>query len=758
MDYRTVFTMKRLWWLFGVSMVVMFSVLLLVGGRIAEQAPPIPSAVVDDNGVTLLTRADIQRGMDTWRKLGGMQLGSVWGHGAYLAPDWTADQLHRESLALLDVYAGGDYASRSEVAQAQLRVLVGAEMKRNTYDAADATIHVTAERAQAMRMVESHYARLFGNGAEDAAFSALREQYAIAESPLGEDVTRAELRALGAFFWWTAWAAATNRPGDVVTYTHNWPHEPLIGNKPSAVTFLWTFISIVLLIAGIGLLTWFFCREREVWVLETSPPKDSARQNPLENMRITPSMRATKKFFLTVAVLFALQVFLGAVTAHYAVEGHDFYGFPLSEYFPYSLTRTWHTQLAITWIAAAWLAAGLFAAPLIGGSEPKLQKLGVNALWVALLVVTLGSMFGEWAAITGRIENAAVNFWFGHQGYEFLDLGRFWQILLFAGLLFWLALMARCIVPAIRARRDDKHLLVLLLASSTAIGLLYGAGLLWSRTTHLSVAEYWRWWVIHLWVEGIFEVFATAWIAWVFTHMRLLRPQSAALYVMFSAMIFLGGGVLGTFHHLYFSGTPQGVVALGAVFSALEVVPLALIAFDAHDHWRIERDAPWMRGYHLPLLFFLAVAVWNLVGAGVLGFLINPPLALYYMQGLQTTAAHGHAALFGVYGLLGLGLLLFCLRGMAGEKGLWPASALRWGFWTLNIGLAAMVFLSLLPQGLLQAYTSFADGYWFARSAEFLHSPLMESLVWLRVPADIVFGVGAVVLLWAVFRMVLRRE
>lgn len=758
MDYRAIFTLKRLWLIFAVLLAIMFSVLLYYGGRIYQQAPPIPSAVVSEDGETLFRDTDIQRGMDAWRLLGGMQLGSIWGHGAYLAPDWTADQLHREAKAILDRYAGGDFDALPRGEQAMLRVQLEDEIKRNTYDPASGVIHVSRTRADAIRAVEAHYAALFGSGADNKAFSALREQYAIAEAPLGETVGARQLRGLGAFFWWTSWSASTLRPGGEVTYTHNWPHEPLVGNRPSAMTFIWTFASIVILIAGIGLLTWFFCRERNVWELELKPREGIPRANPLDDMRPTPSMRATAKFFWTVVVLFALQIVLGTVTAHYAVEGHDFYGFPLSEFLPYALTRTWHTQLAITWIAVAWLAAGLFAAPLIGGFEPKWQRLGVNLLWVALLLVTAGSFIGEWAAISGYIKDPDINFWFGHQGYEFLDLGRLWQLLLFIGLLFWLVLMARCIVPAIRSNREDKHLLILLFASTVAIGLFYGAGLIWSRTTHLSIAEYWRWWVIHLWVEGIFEVFATAWVAWVFTHMRLLRAQTAAIYVMFSAMIFLGGGVLGTFHHLYFTGTPQGVVALGAVFSALEVVPLALIAFEAHDHWRIEKDAPWMRGYHVPVMFFMAVAVWNLVGAGVLGFLINPPLALYYMQGLQTTAAHGHAALFGVYGLLGLGLLLFCLRGLTGKTPAWSEHALKWVFWTLNIGLAAMVFFSLLPQGLSQAYTSFSKGYWHARNAEFLHSEWMETLVWIRVPADIIFGIGALLLLFFMVRLSLRRR
>ena len=506
-------------------------------------------------------------------------------------------------------------------------------------------------------------------------------------------------------------------------------------------------MSVVLLIAAVGALCWFFLRERDEWRKDTEPQAGYPDANPIAAMAPTASMRGVIKYIWIVAVLLALQIALGAVTAHFAVEGHDFYGIPLSEIAPYALTRTWHVQLAVLWIATAWLGAGLYLAPRIAGFEPPLQRLGVDALWAALVIAVLGSLIGEWLTLTGRMTDPTLVYWFGHQGYEFLDMGRFWQLLIFAGLLIWLALMTRCLLPAIRRRGEDRHLLILLLLSSAGIGLLFGAGFLYERDTHLTIVEYWRWWVVHLWVEGVFEVFATAWVAWAFVHMRLLRASAAAIYVMFSAMIFLGGGVLGTFHHLYFTGMPESVLALGAVFSALEVVPLALIAFEAHDHWRAERQAPWVRRYHLPLLFFLAVAFWNLVGAGVLGFLINPPLALYYLQGLLTTPTHGHAALFGVYGMLGIGLLLLCRRDLPQAAGAWSDRTLTWVFWLFNGGLAMMVFGSLLPQGIIQALVSFGRSYWHARAPELMHSPLMETLVWLRVPGDIVFALGALLLL-----------
>ncbi|MEK7780906.1 MAG: cbb3-type cytochrome c oxidase subunit I, partial [Verrucomicrobiota bacterium] len=341
------------------------------------------------------------------------------------------------------------------------------------------------------------------------------------------------------------------------------------------------------------------------------------------------------------------------------------------------------------------------------------------------------------------------NFWFGHQGYEYVDLGRFWQIFLFVGLFVWLFLMARSLWPAIRNPGPNRHLLTLFVIASAAIGLFYGAGLMWGRQTHLAIAEYWRWWVVHLWVEGFFEVFATVVIAFLFTRMGLLRIATATSSVIFSTIIFLGGGILGTMHHLYFSGTPTGVLALGASFSALEIVPLVLIGFEAYENLTLSKAKAWVAAYRWPILFFVAVAFWNLVGAGLFGFLINPPIALYYMQGLNTTAVHGHAALFGVYGMLGIGLMLFCLRGLTRQE-YWKTRLLSFSFWSLNIGLALMVLLSLLPVGLLQTWASVEHGMWYARSAEFLQQPLLQNLRWLRVIGDIIFAMGAVGIGWFV--------
>jgi nitric oxide reductase subunit B len=739
---------RKLWISLTVLLVISFTVLLWVGGEIHRVMPPIPNAVVTSTGETLYTRAEIEQGRQVWQSIGGHQLGSIWGHGSYVAPDWSADWLHREATTWLDITARSETAHGYNELPADQRAVLDARLKplirANTYDATTGNITVAPERAQAIVAVGKHYEALFGN---DPKLLDLRKAYAMKDRTVD---TLEHRHALTAFIWWSAWSAVTERPGKQISYTNNWPHDELVGNTPPAHLLMWTVFSVLFLIAGIALLGWHHARHKD----ETPP--ELPKTDPLAMVRVTPSMKATAKYFWLVIALFLTQILLGAITAHYQVEGQEAYGFALSNYLPYSLSRTWHTQLAVLWIATAWLGMGLYIGPAISGHEPKFQRLGVNVLFTCLLIIVVGAFTGQWLAVMQKL-GLDRNFWFGHQGWEYVDLGRFWQIFLFAGLGIWLTLVGRALWPAIRKGGTNKNeegrsIIALLFASTICIGLFYGAGLMWSEHTHISMVEYWRWWVVHLWVEGFFEVFATAVIAFLFTRLGLLRAKSATVAVLFATIVFLSGGVLGTLHHLYFTGTPTAVIALGASFSALEVVPLAFIGFEAYHTFKLGQATPWMQRYRWPIMFFTAVAFWNLVGAGLFGFLINPPLPLYYMQGLNLTPLHGHTALFGVYGFLGLGLMLFCLRGLKPNVQ-WNERVLNTAFWALNIGLAGMALLTLLPIGIIQLSAAIEHGYWYARSADLMQKPIIQTLVWMRVPGDTIFSVGALSIAWFVLRL-----
>jgi nitric oxide reductase subunit B len=734
---------RKLWWgLIGV-LAITFGLLGYFGVEVYRKAPPIPGLVVTDQGRVLMTEETILDGQTAWQSVGGMQLGSIWGHGAYQAPDWTADWLHRELIAWLELAAQDQFGKSFEALDGRQQNALEYDLtqayRANTYSAETDSLVLSSRRAQAISQTADYYDRLFGG---EASLQPTRESYAMKEVTLPDAERRQKMTQ---FFFWTAWAASTERYPDGATYTNNWPHEPLIDNVPTAENIVWSIVSVILLIAGVGALVWAwaFLHKEEV---PLTPPE----QDPIANFVLTASQKALAKYLLVVVALFVAQVFLGGLVAHYTVEGQGFYGIELSKWFPYSLVRTWHIQAAMFWIATGFLAAGLFLAPIInGGKDPEYQKLGVDLLFWALVLVVVGSFAGNYFAINQLMPHEW-SFWLGHQGYEYVDLGRVWHILKFLGIVFWLLLMLRAIGPALR-KEGDKNLLALFTASVVAIGLFYGAGLAYGERTNLSVMEYWRWWVVHLWVEGFFEVFATAALAFIFFSMGLVSRTTATAASLASASLFMLGGVPGTFHHLYFSGTTTPVMAVGATFSALEVVPLVVLGYEAWENWRLKFKAAWMRNIKWPLYFFVAVAFWNMLGAGVLGFMINPPISLYYIQGLNTTPTHAHAALFGVYGFLALGFSLLVLRYIRPQLA-FSERLMRTAFWSLNVGLVLMLFTSLLPIGFIQFVASASEGLWYARSEGFMQQPLLETLRWIRTIGDVVFIVGAVTVTWQVVK------
>jgi nitric oxide reductase subunit B len=729
-------TSRNLWRWLGVIFLLSFGVLGWMGREIYLAAPPIPEQVIQADGTVLYTGEQVQRGQQAWLSAGGQQVGSVWGHGSYVAPDWSADWLHREILALREILAQKLYQTHFAYLGSGEQALIGArvkeELRHNSYDADTGTLTVSIERAQAIRELAAHYSGLFGSNSAPE-LNILREQYAMVAESLRDPL---DLQALPAFFFWSAWSAATDRPGEQnLSYTSNWPHEPLIGNTPTAGNGMWSIASVILLIAGIALMVWIHSRGHE-------------QADPL------PSMKATRKYFYVVIGLLLTQVGMGVITAHYAIEGQHFFGLPLAEVLPYVTSRTIHTQLGVLWIATAWLATGLYIAPALSGKEPRFQKLGTDVLFYALLLIVVGSIACGWIGTQQRLGNDFA-FWLGNQGLEYTSMGRVWQILLFIGLMFWLLLMGRGLWPALKTPSESRGLIAMVFLSAACIGAFYASSLMWGQKTHYAMIEYWRWWLVHLWVEGFFEVFATAVIALIFTRLGLIRASTANTAIVMETIVFLFGGILGTLHHLYFTGTPTSVIAVGAMFSALEVVPLALIGFEGYRNYQRAHSAAWLSAYRWPIYCFIAVGFWNTVGAGLLGFAINPPIALYYLQGLNMTAAHGHAALFGVYGMLGIGLLLFCLRGLS-PSSRWNDALLGKAFWALNIGLAMMVFMSLLPAGIYQAWASISEGLWYARSPEIIHSTTMTTLVWLRVPGDIVFAAGVLILALFALRLLGR--
>jgi nitric oxide reductase subunit B len=744
------------WWRHAAILVMIFgfTILTIVTVKTYNNAPPIPARVVDDSGATLFDRAEIERGQEVFFKYGLMEHGTLWGHGAYLGPDYSAEYLHRLAEITQDTIArerlGRSFADLPPAEAAGVAEETRRTLKENRYDAATGVLRFSPGEVASFAAQQSEWREYFAGTTPAPGL------------PLGFINDTAELRALTAYFSWAAWATTATRPGKDYTYTNNWPYEPLAGNRPSTSTYLWSGLSLVALLGGLGLILLLFGKFDFLgWRGAPGAERADLGQDALARWTLTPSQKVTGLYFAVVAVLFLLQTLAGGALAHYRVESGAFYGIDLARVLPYNLLRTWHLQLAIFWIATAWVAGGLFLAPLVGGAEPRGQKTGALVLLGALAVVVFGSLTGEYLGINNRLGN--LWFWLGHQGSEYLDLGRLWQVLLAVGLVLWLVLMFRALLPAIRRGGRDS-LASLFLYAAVAIPVFYVPALFYGPHTNFAVIDNWRFWIIHLWVEGFFELFATVLVAVIFFHMGMVSARTATRVVYLDAILYLGAGVVGTGHHWYFTGQGTLNMGLAACFSAMEVVPLTLLTLDAWDFIRLQNRSgggahPAAARHRWTIAFLIAVGAWNFVGAGVFGFLINLPVISYFEMGTGLTTNHGHAAMFGVFGMLALGVLVFCLRALTPDA-TWARTEplIRVGFWGLNIGLALMVLIDLFPAGVLQLVDSLQHGYWHTRRLTFTMTGLFHTLEWLRMFADLVFLVfGVFPIVLATLRATLGR-
>jgi nitric oxide reductase subunit B len=735
-------------------MIAGFSVLSLVTVLTYTNAPPIPEKVLDAVGNVVFTGADIQKGQEVFLKYGLMEHGTLWGHGAYLGPDYSAEYLHRLAEIARDTFAveiyGQPYAGLSADQQSAVSARVRKALKENRYDPSARSLLLTSGEIAAYRGQTAEWTRYFTT--KDAA-PGLPANYI--KNP-------GELKALTAYFAWAAWAAVANRPGKDYSYTNNWPFEPLAGNRPSAETYVWSALSLITLLGGLGLILFVFGKFDYLgWKGEGSATHvHHAAPQPLA---LTPSQWACGWFFAIVALLFLAQSFLGGVLAHYRVEPGAFYGLDIVRFLPYTLARTWHLQLAIFWIATAWVGGGLFLAAWVGGKEPVGQRAGVYALLGALVVVVFGSLGGEFLGINNKL--GQLWFWFGHQGSEYLDLGRFWQLLLAVGLVFWIFLMFRALRPAMKTP-GRSELSSLFLYAAVAIPVFYLPALFYGPHTNFAVIDNWRFWIIHLWVEGFFELFATVLVAIMFHQMGVVTTKTATRLIYLDAILYLSAGIIGTGHHWYYTGQGTLNMGLAACFSAMEVVPLTLLTLDAWDFIKLKHEQCSTCGHQLAthqkwaIYFLMAVGVWNFVGAGIFGFLINLPIVSYFEIGTGLTPNHGHAALFGVFGMLALAVLVFCLRAMQSD-GVWSKTEkyIKVGFWGANLGLALMIVLDLFPGGVIQLADSIANGYWHARRLTFIMGGLYHKLEWVRLAGDAVFILaGALPIALGVLRSVWKRD
>lgn len=727
------------WWL---PLLIIFTIsvsgVFMMGLHTYTEAPPIPDFVTKD-GKAVYSKDDIQNGQIVFQKYALMEYGSMFGDGAYRGPDYSAEALHRTAQAMTQFYnqlQAKDEEGDKETVQLGIAEKVKVEIKANNYDEATNSVMLSDGHAHAALSLVDYYTGVFTDAGHEQAFL-----------PSGYITRPEEIRNLAAFFFWSGWVCGVERPGKSYSYTHNWPFDPAAGNTPSAAVIIWSIIGSLGLVIGLGAVLYYHGKLEKLddtaFTNKAAPLMTNVGVN---RFKPTAIQKSTYRFFYAAILLFAVQVLAGVLTVHDFVGFVKFWGFDISEALPITITRSWHVQLSLLWISACWIGASFFVMPMLSPRQPAGQLRLINTMFALIVALVVGSVVGIFIGPKGISGDA----WFliGHQGWEYLEPAKVWQGLLYVIFGFWVVILYRGLKPVMTMKKPWE-LPNWLLYTTVSILVLLCSGLLFTPRTNFVIADFWRWMVIHMWAEAFFEVFTTVLIGYFMVLMGLVSERAATRVIYLACLLFLGSGLLGISHNFYWNAKPVFTMALGSVFSTLQVVPLILLTLEAWRFSKLPRqlengkDGKLSFGFPGVFLFLVGVNFWNFFGAGVMGFIINLPIANYYEHGTYLTVNHGHAALMGVYGNLSLAGLLFCCQ-LLFEPATWSKKLVTVAFWSINVGLLLMVVLDLFPAGILQFIAVVENGLWFARSSQFVDSSVFQTLTWLRIVGGSIFVVGGV--------------
>jgi len=737
----------RNWWL---PLLIIFCVsatgVFLIGKHTYTEAPPIAS-FVSKQRTAVFTNQDVLMGQTVFQKYALMEYGTMFGDGGYRGPDFTAEALHNISQYMNDYYIkqNNNDANAGLIKQG-IAQQVKDELKKNVYQSNTNSVALSDAQVYAANELVKYYTNKF----TDASFAeSMHPSKYITDSN--------ELKSLTAFFFWGAWVCAVDRPGETYSYTHNWPYDPQSGNTPTAPIILWSIIGSLGLILGLGIVLYFHGKlEKLNDDMFTSKLESFMTKDDIKHFQPTAIQLATFKYFYVAMLLFAIQVLAGILTIHDFVGFTNFFGIDLSKNLPITVTRSWHVQLSLIWISACWIGGSFFMMSLISPTQPTGQLKLINTVFWLTVILTGGSFAGMLLGPKGLL--AAKNwYWFGNQGWEYVELGKVWQIILGVVFIIWAIAIYRGIKPVLKLKQPWALPNWLVYATFSIIILLM-SGFIATPQTNFVIADFWRWMVVHMWAEAFFEVFTTVLIGYFMVMMGLVSRQAAIRVIYLATLLFLGSGLLGISHNFYWNAKPVFTMALGSVFSTLQVVPLVLLTLEA---WRFSKlpklleqnngvngDYRKQFGFSEVFLFLLGVNFWNFFGAGVMGFIINLPIANYYEHGTYLTVNHGHAALMGVYGNLALAAILFCCQ-LLFKSDFWKPRIIKTVFWSINIGLLLMVLMDLFPAGLWQFKTVTENGLWYARSNRFIDSAGFQTLSWMRIAGGATFTLGGLIpLVW----------
>ena len=719
---------KGLYTSFWFIAIIMVAALIYFTANLQKEVPPIAKTVKSQSGEVLYTYDDVVEGKGYFQEFDLMDWGTMLGMGAYMGPDFTTDFFHHRAEFLYDYYANEMY---NKSAKELTEIETGAVKERVKQDFHKQTklleegVTYTDASAEAYKNNVKHLSKLLVEGDNERAFP-------------GGIIHKDEAVKIAAFVDWSQMVASSIRPGtegkigEERTWSNNWPAEPLVDQDTSFnnhIVSLWEF----LILWTLTILVIFLSYE---YLFKKDRKEDLAPA--LKITKLFKSQKKLLKYIPIVSLLFVVQLFLGAYLAHlYADPTQDFI-FSQS-ILPFNVIRSIHTQLAILWVAVGWLVGGLLIAPWVANKDHKFPWL-IDVLWVTLLVVAVGAITGLYMGATGQMRD--VWFWFGNEGRELINLGRFWDIGLVVGLVFWFLL----IITLIKKSATNNPLVGTIIWSAFAIATLYIAGMMPIHKVmpNFTVDDYYRWWVIHLWVELTFELFAAGTIAFMTVSLGLISQKTAEKVMFFELFLIMMSGTLGVGHHYFWQGLDEYWIAIGGIFSALEPLPLALMIIEAWKNQRDQKAEGVINSFSTPFMWIAGSAILNWIGAGFFGMVINTPTISYYSHGTYLIMPHGHIALLGAFGYISIAFLYMTSRANSMANGwVWNDKLSKIGFWSLTIGVLLFALPTLMI-GLEQTQIAAEMGYYYTRTREAIQG--MEAWMWFRIlPDSLMIGGGVIV-------------
>lgn len=711
---------KGLFVSFWIAAIFMVSALIYYTANLHKEVPPIPKAVKSANGETLYTYDDIIEGKGYFQEFDLMDWGTLLGMGAYTGPDFSTEFLHYRTESLYDYYSNELYGKTKKdlnnVELGAVKARVIQDIKQQTHLTEEGVTYTAASTAAFKKNVE-FYKNILTNGDKARAFQ-------------GGVITPKEAEKIAFFFDWSQLVASTYRTGTHRTWTNNWPNEPLIDQTLEFINHnvsLWELLAL-------WTLTILLIYVSYEYLLKRNEPVEPG----LKITEIFKSQKKLLKYVPIVALLMVVQLFLGGYISHLYTDPQN--NFIVSQkILPFNVIRSMHTQIAVLWVAVGWLVGGLLIAPWVANKDHKYPWL-VDVLWLALLIIAVGSIYGLYMGATGQMRD--VWFWFGNEGRELINIGRVWDIGLVIGLVFWFLL----IISLIRKAATNNPIVSTIIWAAFGIATLYIAGMMpiHKIMPNYTVDDYYRWWVIHLWVELTFELFAAGVIAFFTVSLGLISQKTAVRVMLFELFLIMLSGTLGVGHHYWWQGLDEYWIAIGGIFSALEPLPLALMVIEAMKNKKEQIYSGKEFQFGTPFMWLAGSAVLNWIGAGFFGMVINTPTIDYFAHGTYLIMPHGHVALLGAFGYISIAFIYLTSKANSLANGLeWNDKWSKIGFWFLTIGVLLFAIPTLII-GLHQTQVAHDMGYFYARTREALVS--MKGWMWARTVPDGMMIIGGIII------------